>query len=336
MVCRLKDIADALNVSANTVSCALNGGGKMSEELRDRIKKKAAEMGYVSNRSASALRTGHSKSIATVYDNNFNLYYSIMTGLLQKRFSIEKYDVMMFSDWSHRAFLSADMVRQMLARGVDGIISFIDAEDAALDLIGAAGKKFLILGRSSRREGVDCILSDDEVGGYLATKHLIENGHRDILLFTAKMEISCARLRMEGYRRALEEAGIPFREEYVLQTGRDGANGKELVKIAEARKLPYTAIFCFNDILAYASIIQLEELNKCVPEDVSVVGYDHVESHYFLPVHLTTVDTDKEAMINLAVRRMIAMLSGKAEPGKAAVFEPKLIEGKTVKKISEK
>ena len=60
---------------------------------------------------------------------------------------------MMFSDWSHRAFLSADMVRQMLARGVDGIISFIDAEDAALDLIGAAGKKFLILGRSSRREG---------------------------------------------------------------------------------------------------------------------------------------------------------------------------------------
>ncbi len=227
MVCRLKDIADALNVSANTVSCALNGGGKMSEELRDRIKKKAAEMGYVSNRSASALRTGHSKSIATVYDNNFNLYYFIMTGLLQKRFSIEKYDVMMFSDWSHRAFLSADMVRQMLARGVDGIISFIDAEDAALDLIGAAGKKFLILGRSSRREGVDCILSDDEVGGYLATKHLIENGHCDILLFTAKTEISCARLRMEGYRRALEEAGIPCcRREGTARTERSSSRSR--------------------------------------------------------------------------------------------------------------
>ena len=333
MVCRLKDIADALHISANTVSCALKGRGKMSDELRAKIKQKAAEMGYVSNMSASALRTGHSKAIAIVYDNNFNPYYSIVTGLLQKRFSIEKYDVMMFSDWSHKALLSADMVRQMLARGIDGIVSFLDPEEAALDLIAATGKKLFILGRECSREGVDSIVSDDETGGYIATKHLIENGHRDILMLTANPKISCAQRRLAGYQRALREAKISFRNELILQMGIDGLNGKDLIKIASARKLPYSAVFCFNDMLAYAAIMQLGELRKRVPEDISVVGYDHVESHYFLPIGLTTIDTDKETMVDIAVRKMIAMLNGDKDMQLPVLPAPRLIVGKTVKKI---
>ena len=332
MVCRLKDIAEALNISANTVSCALKGTGKMSSELRARIKKKAAEMGYVSNLSASALRTGHSKAIAIVYDNNFNPYYSIMTGLLQKRFSVEKYDVLIFSDWSHRGLLSADMVRQMLARGIDGIVSFLDAEEEAYELIEATGKKLFVLGRESTRGGVETVLTDDETGAYLATKYLIDNGHRDILYFTVRLSISCAQKRLDGHRRALAEAKIPFREQNVLRIGTDGSSGREMVMMAAARKLPYTAIFCFNDMMAYASMLQLSEYGVRVPEDISVIGYDHVESHYFVPIGLTTIDTDKEGMADLAVRKMVAMLEGKEEP-RAALAPPRLIVGKTVRKI---
>ena len=332
MVCRLKDIAAALNISANTVSCALKGTGKMSDELRARIKRKAAEMGYVSNLSASALRTGFSKAIAIVYDNNFNPYYSIMTGLLQKRFSVEKYDVMIFSDWSHRGLLSADMVRQMLARGIDGIVSFLDAEEEAYDLIESTGKKLFILGRESKRPGVETVLTDDETGAYIATKYLIENGHRNILYFTVKLSISCAQRRLDGHRRALAEAKIPFREENVLCIGSDGGSGREMVMTAAARKLSYTAIFCFNDMFALASMMQLGEYGIRVPEDISVIGYDHVESHYFLPIGLTTIDTDKVGMADMAVRKMVAMLEGKEEP-QTALAPPRLIVGKTVAKI---
>ena len=158
----------------------------------------------------------------------------------------------------------------------------------------------------------------------------VEHAYPD---FTVRLSISCAQKRLDGHRRALAEAKIPFREQNVLRIGTDGSSGREMVMMAAARKLPYTAIFCFNDMMAYASMLQLSEYGVRVPEDISVIGYDHVESHYFVPIGLTTIDTDKEGMADLAVRKMVAMLEGKEEP-RAALAPPRLNVGKTVRKIN--
>lgn len=331
VVCRLKDIADAMSVSVNTVSRALNDKDSVSEELRKKIKDKAVEMGYVMNMSASSLRTGQTKTVAIVYDNFFNPYYAIVTGLLQRKLFRERYGAFIFSEGKNSR-LSAGMVRQILARGTDGIISFLEPEEEALSLIAASGKALLVIGRKVKFEGVAYISSDDELGAYIAGKHLIECGHRKPLMFSARRSHPCSVERVRGFRRAFEEAGMPPDESSVLYIGENGENVRQLIDAVEENRTEYTAIFCFNDMMAFAAMNRLKEYGKTVPADVSVIGYDYVESNLALPVGLTTIDADKEKLAEAAVVKIISMLEGNRD-GAEQLPPPVLVTGNTVKSV---
>ena len=333
MVCTLKDIARALGVTVNTVSHALADKDDISVETKRKVREKAAELGYVINRSAQFLRTGRTRIIAIVYDDYTNPYYSVVTGLIRNAVEAYGYNILIVTDTNDAALLRYKTVQNVLSTGADGIISFLDVEPQAAELIRASGKAFLMLGRNSVDRTIDCMTVDDEQGGYLATRHLIDNGHRDILMFGAAADVSCVLQRRAGYRRALNEAGIAYRDEYVLYTAHDGVyHGTQMVHIAEECGLPYTAIFCFNDLLAFQAIAGLNEVGKRVPDDVSVVGYDYIESHLFLPIGLTTIDTDKPRLAEAAAHEMLKKLAHtniKSNP----LAAPALVPGRTVRNI---
>lgn len=334
MICTLKDIAKALGITVNTVSHALLDKDDISEALKEKVRAKAAEMGYVANRSAAFLRTGKTRTIAIVYDDYINPYYSLVTGYIQRVFEAHGYNVMIFTDTCDEAHLRYKTAQNIVSTGADGVLSFLDIEPEAFKLLSGAGRHVLMLGRRSADPSIDCVTGDDVIGGYLATRHLIEKGHRDILMFGASERVSCVRDRVEGYRRALEEAGVAYRPQNVLYMAHDNVySGKTLVRIAEERGLKYTAVFCFNDLLAFETMAGLEAFGKRVPEDVSVVGFDHLESHLFLPIHLTTIDADKIRLAELAARHLLLKLE---DPNARPVSErnaPVLVEGKTVRSI---
>lgn len=325
-VCRLVDIARELNVTANTVSKALKNSDKISEATREKIKAKAAEMGYVPNLSARYMRTGRTKIIAIVYDYLLNPYYSIVSDVIEDTLAKSQYSLILFTEKSPGAKLTLNTFNRILSRGADGIVSFLDFSDEVVSQLEASRCRSVVVGRKSEHECVDSIASDDMAGAYKATKYLIDNGHRDILMFTMKDGLSCSAARIAGYQKALEEAGIEVNPENILR----GLHASEAFEEADKKRLVYSAIFCFNDLLAFETIDLLRSRNVRVPQDVSIVGYDYIESHFKTPVGLTTVDTDKVHIAELATRTLLSKLEGHPKKISAVLPEPRLIAGRTV------
>lgn len=335
MAYTLKDIADALGISVNTVSRAVRGKDGLSESLRQKIQAKAAEFGYVPNLRASSLRTGHTKAIAIVYDNPFNPYYAVMTGMLQRELYENKYNVMIFSHEGERGKVDADKVREILSRGVDGIISFLEFTGDAVSVLERTGKEYIVLGREQPGMDSKQILSDDERGGYIAGKYLVDLGHSSAAVFTIGLDVSCAAARLRGFRSAFVERGLNVPDENVFILGGDGDITQDLIEKAEQACGGNTAVFCFNDMLALTTMKVLRESGKRVPEDVSVIGYDYIESRLTLPVGLTTVDPHKDELAKLTAARMIAMLEGGGTPV-TGIPGPELVQGATVAPVPAK
>ncbi|MDR2201762.1 MAG: LacI family transcriptional regulator, partial [Clostridiales bacterium] len=330
MLCKLKDIAIELNVSVNTVSRALKDMPDISDALKEKINRKAVEMGYIPSMSAKFLRTGKTKTIAIVYDQFINPYYSIVTDILHKKLSAENYNLIIFTDDSGGK-LSLPTVRNILSRGADGVISFLDVDAETKRLFDVRGVYVLLLGRNSF--GVaDSITTDDEAGGYIAAKYLVDCGHRKILMLSGPKDISCFAQRLNGFMRAVVEAGITESEYKVLTIGDDGATAAELLKSAGAR-FDYTAIFCYNDLLAYDVIRTLKNLRLNVPNDVSVIGYDYIESDLPLPYGLASIDTDKAQVADVASEVMLIKMENRNARAFTKVQTPRLVEGETVNKL---
>lgn len=308
MNCRLKDIAEELNLSINTVSSALKDRGRIKKETVTLVKKTAHDMGYIPNSNAQSLRTNCTKTISVVYDQFINPYYSIVTDLLNKKFNKHGYNLIIYSDIDSGSKLTAKIAMKILARKVDGIISFLEIDDNAIGIIKNSNTPLLVLGRDMKDVGVDCIYSDDETGGYIATKYLLEQGHRKIMLVGFAENLSCGILRINGHKRALNEFGIKYDEKMCVPNLNQG-NGIGLMEYVSKNNIDYTALFCFNDILAFDCIYRLEQAGVNVPKDVSVVGYDNIQSHLLIPCQLTTIDADKEQLADIGSEVMLLKIN---------------------------
>lgn len=329
--CTLKDIAEALGVTANTVSRALKGKSDISDSTIAAVREKANELGYIPNIPASSLRNGSTKTIALVYDIFLNPYYSIMTTIIENKLRDMGYSIMIFCDRNYEARLTESLTRKILSYSVDGIISFLQIGEGVKKVFDANKIVCIVIGRDSTDENVDSICGENEYGGYTATKHLIDKGKREILFFSLNQYVSCSNLRFAGYQRALKEAGIEFDRNRVLRIGTDGWTGIELVKQALAQNIAFDSIFCANDLIAFEAISELENNGYSVPKDCAVVGYDHLQSHLHLPCVLTTIDDDKEQIAEVACEVIVHKINNDTKKNRlfTKINAITLIEGKT-------
>jgi DNA-binding LacI/PurR family transcriptional regulator len=302
----------------------------ISRPLKKVVREKAAEMGYIPSMSARQLRTGKTKTIAIVYDQYINPYYSIVTDFLHKKLYANNYSLIIFTDSNKERSLSADVARDILSRDVDGIISFLDVGADIKKNIDMCGVYLLLLGRNSGSgDTIDSITTDDVTGGYIATKYLLDCGHRNILMLSGPLGVSCFDQRLKGFVTAMNERGITDLTKNILVLGEDGDEADELLsKVKDG--FDFTAIFCYNDFLAYAVIFELEKMGLKVPSDVSVIGYDYVESHFPLAVGLASVDTGKEYTADIAAEVMLLKMKNIDEKKAYKMQTPRLVKGKTV------
>ncbi|MFC5404851.1 LacI family DNA-binding transcriptional regulator [Cohnella soli] len=290
----LKDIAEQTGYTVNTVSRALKNKSDISEATRTLIQQKAQELGYIGNTMASSLRSGMTRTIAVIVADVSNPHFSIAVKEIES--AARKHDYTTFilnsyedQDLEEKAIISA------LSKNVDGII-ICPSQGGGQNIafLQRTGTPFVLLGRRLDNDDVmDYVVSDDEKGGYLAAMHLLELGHRDILFLNAHHSISSSRERLAGYKHAMEEMGVPIRNELIREISTiSGGVRNELKEIMES-KLPFTAIFAFNDMMAWEAIFTLNKHHIRVPENISVVGFDNIQSRMFIPFPLTSVSNSK-------------------------------------------
>jgi LacI family transcriptional regulator len=172
---------------------------------------------------------------------------------------------------------------------------------------------------------VDAVLTDNQLGGYLATCHLLELGHRRIACIAGPSTITPSAERIIGYRKALEEAGISYDESLIIRGDYHAQSGMEITQSILKMDPRPTAIFCLNDLMALGALRAAAEAGCSVPQDLAVVGYDDLELAHFTNPPLTTIAQPKKEVGAQAISLLVDRISRKSRPPSRLVLPPELI-----------
>ena len=318
---RIKDIAESLGVSAATVSRALSGSGLVAEPTLSRIREAARALNYRPNVSARNLRTRRAMAVLMVVRDIGNPFYlDVMKGV-EAAARDAGYAVLMGNTENDpdRETEYFDMLRDGHADGMILITGKLPArEDEFFDLPGDL--PVVVALETIPGSGFPHVQIDNEAAAWEATRHLISLGHRRIAHIAGPLPEVMATDRLEGYRRAMTEAGLPVpdgyvqRGDYLLRTGQERCH--TLFDLPE----PPTAIFVANDEMAFGAIHELRRMGHAVPEEVSVVGFDdlYLSEAFFPP--LTTVSQPRAEIGRQAMTILLSMISGEDVPNEPLVM----------------
>ena len=319
----IKDVAALAGVSAATVSRALDDHPEISHETKARVRAACAELGYVPNAAARGLTWQATHTIGLVVPDISNPYFSAMATAIEQTAAASGYRVFL-SNSLRKPEQELRAIENFMARQVDGIlISPISPQTQARhrDILGSTPCVYLGV-----NHGEDCsyVMADNEAGAYQAARYLLRLGHRDILFLGGRPTSRTRELRVQGFRRALAEAGLEGRElpappDVTLLRQWSYEAASELLK----GPLP-DAIFAFSDITALKIMEAAEERGVRIPEDVSLVGYDNIAFTALPRIHLTTVSQHKFQQSRIAVERLLEKIDGSAE-NTVDLLEPELI-----------
>lgn len=284
----LRDVAAASGVSLSTASRALDERGTASRSAAaEHVRKVAEELGYRRNSFASSLRRGETRTLGVLVPRLSDTVMALMFEELERAASDRGYFAMVATsgddpDDERRA------AETLLDRNVDGLILATARLDDELPKLLRQRKvaHALVL----RTDGVSpSALGDDEVGGYLATRHLIDLGHRDIAVVTGPSFTSTGTARLAGARRAMGEAGITPRNDWLMAAGYGIENGFAAGETLLGGSPRPTAVFAANDNLAMGIVAAAHRCQAIVGRDLALVGYNDIPLSSRLPTPLSSV-----------------------------------------------
>lgn len=329
-VATIKDIARIAGVAPSVVSRALNNKYGVKESTRQRIIQIARELGYYPNSAARSLVTRRSETIGIVMADISEPFYSQSIKGMEYVAKQTGY-TLLFSN-SYENVEQGQVLHKMISgERVDGlvIVGSNIQEKSFISLLLERDIPFVLVERKFSDPRVNCIWLDNVKGGYMATKYLIEKGHRRIGHIAGNLYFQVALDRIEGYKRALAEAGIDFSQEWVAAGDFLTHGGYRAMK--ELLPLGCTAVFVANDAMAYGALRAISEAGLKVPDDIAIVGFDDLEFSSLTNPPLTTIRQPRYEMGRKSLEILTSILrerrSGdEASPdGVKVCFQPELI-----------
>ena len=310
----MKDVAQAAGVTTAAVSYAISGKRPISDETRKRVERAIKELGYTPNMAARTLSSAgnDSKLIGVVVPQTEgegrlmfqNQFYSEILGSIELCARQRGYHVLISATDANESYLTLAKERNL-----DGIIVIGMYPDEFYRQMKKSQIPIVLIDSYCNDHYYHNVRIDDAYGSYLATKYVLENGHRDIAFFCGRLKDNgVMKKRLAGYRDALAEFGVELREELVFEGDIDYKDG-----IASANRLldtrtRATAVVAAADILAIGAKKAFYERGVRVPEDISLMGFDDLEISQYLTPGLSTVrqqiSTKGEKAVELLIRNI--------------------------------
>ena len=325
----LKMVAEKAGVSVNTASRAINNKSDINEETKKRILKVAQELGYVRNGTAVALRTKKTGTIGVVIADNRNPFYAEVLNGMEEAAREKNYHIILAN--TQRDYKKEEeAINLLLAKRVDGLLitPVQDRDDDIKNLIDA-NIPFVVVGRDFENIEVDAIYNDEVKGGFLATEYLIKKGHKKIAFINGFLHKSPARGRLEGYKKALKKYGIPLDDALVSAGDIDIKDGYERTRQLFEKGLDFTAIFAYNDMMAFGVMQAIKEKGLRIPEDIGLVGYDDIPFSSLISPSLTTIRLNKQELGIESVKLLFSRMNGNRKKAKKIMLDVELIIRKT-------
>jgi len=306
----LKDVAKRAGVSVKTVSNVINAYPHVSPTTRSKVQQAIDELGYRPNQGARLLRTGRSGLVALSVPE-MTPYFAEMAELLMNEAEARGWTVLMdrtHGERRHERWAAGGISRDL----IDGLIASPLSMTRA-DLASArTALPVVLLGERLSNVGADHVAIDNVRAAREATEHLLTSGRTRVAAIGAKgAHDATAALRLEGYRSALEAAGIAFDEELVRPAPEFHLDdGHAAMQDLLALPRPPDAVFCFNDLLALGALRAAHAAGVVVPDDLAIVGVDDIEQCTYSEPPLTSIRPDKEFIARTAVGLLADRIDG--------------------------
>ena len=304
----IKEVAELAKVSQATVSRAINNHPTVKEANRKKVFAAIEQLGYKPNAFAQALASSRSNSIGMLVGSLDGPFYGPLMHHTEDTIRRNNSHLIVTSGQeSHTK--ERESIEFLRSKRVDGFILHSDklSDDELIEVVKETPAT-IILNRFIPDIADNCIFIDNELGGYLATKHLLDKGHQKIACITGQLSKGDSRDRLQGYRLALAEAGITYNPSYVIEGRFDHDGNHERTRRLLDRAPDITAVFCQNDNIALAVYDVAAERNITIGKDLSVVGFDNDYHSAHIRPRLTTVNFPVEEMGREAARGVLAIV----------------------------
>lgn len=314
----IHDIARELNISASTVSRALNNNPRISQATKDKIKALALKLGYQPNIIASNLRNQKTNTIGIVVPLiNRHFFSTFISGVEDVAFEAG-YNVII-SQSNDLFEKEKQIVHSLFSNRVDGMIVSLSMQTQQFDHFQLFSKKnipLVFFDRVAPQLDADKIIVDDFACGFKATQHLIDQGFKRIAHLAGPTALNTYKARMEGYRSALEKNNLPVNDELIIFNRLTRMDGQQAIKQLLALDTPPDAVFCGNDTSALSIIVYLKSIGIRVPEDFGIVGFSNEPFSEVVTPSISTIKQPAQEMGQKAAELLIFEIEHKENPRK--------------------
>jgi LacI family transcriptional regulator len=325
----IHDIAERLNITASTVSRALNDNPRISDATKKMVHKMARQLNYQPNHIASALRSGKSKLVGIVVPTtNRNFFSSVARGIDE-----------IASELNYRVIISqsydeyqkeVQTIDALLSARVDGIIASVGKNTENFDhfrKVIEKGIPLVLFDRITNELEVSQVVIDDYLGAYQTVEHLVEQGCRRIVHFTSPKKINIYSERMRGYMDALIDNDIEFDPALIEESNMQLEDGRSSMENILKKGIPFDAVFSSSDYAAMGAMEVLKKNGFKIPQDVALAGFGNEPFTSFTEPTLTTIDQRNIVMGRVTAETFFELL--KSDPKKIipqkTVLKPELI-----------
>ena len=305
----IHDVAARAGVATATVSNVLTGRRQVAEDRRRSVLEAVEALGYQPNHLAASLRRQHSRTVGIVVPDLTNPFFAALVHRIEALAAASDYQILLV-DSSNDATREASRTRALLARRIDGLI-LVPTQDALPVQTGPSGglPPTVLLDRGFGVAGFDTVQADNPEATYRGCRHLLQLGHRDIALLVSTDQLGNIRDRIDGYRRALAEAGWSDHARVIV-----GGSGVESCRSAIEQELRRadrpSAVFAATYEATLGAIKAIRAVDLAFPEDVSLLGFDDFDWMTVLRPYVSTIGQPIDAMAAAAWRLLNARFEG--------------------------
>lgn len=318
------DVSLLAGVSLATVSRVMNKNTNVSEKTKQKVLAAMAELGYRPNTFAQSLASNCSNSVGVLVSQLDGPYYGPMMAEIEAALRADNRHVIIAVGHSDAA-QEIDSVEFLLSKGCDALILDVEAiSDDYLIKLSQSSTPIVLINRYIAEISDCCIYLNNELGGYMATRHLIDLGHRDIAYISGPSKKHDAIERLEGHKRALAEVGVSFDPALCFEGDYKEDSGVEGMTYLFGQDKKFTAVVCANDQMVSGAISVCLERGMKIPQDLSFVGYDNIPFARYVSPKLTTVNNPIHEMGKMAALWLLKNLY-KHDLEVENVFEPELV-----------
>jgi len=324
------EVSALAGVSLSSVSRVLNDHEHVSKKTKQKVEAAMNELNYRPNTIARSLASNRSNSIGVLVSELHGPFYGAMLSTIELELRNAGKHAVITAGHSDETSEKKGL-DFLIDRNCDALILHVDAiSDDDLITLSKGKTPFVILNRYIPEISDNCFYLDNELGGYLAAKYLIEQDHKEIAYISGPITKQDTIERLIGHKKALAEANIPFKDNLVYEGNYLTESGREGINTLINNKIQFTAIACSNDEMASGAMRGARDHKLSLPEQCSIIGFDNAFFTEYLYPQLTTINFPVKDMAKMSAQWILKNVYKQKELEITNMFTPQLIERQSV------